>query len=118
MQRVCVVIAWSCAFCVLNFLTKQYAAKLTTPLSGWRELAGELLVSLSFYLMAFLYGVCAVLYLLALRLMPLSQAGPVFLTAGVLCTVALGTIWFQEAVTPMKLAGVFLCLSGIGLLVA
>ena len=64
----------------------------------------------------FLYAACAVLYVLALRLFPLSVAGPVFMTTGVFASALLGVLYFGEALSVARTIGVLLCLSGIVLL--
>ncbi|MBU1741281.1 MAG: EamA family transporter, partial [Proteobacteria bacterium] len=61
-------------------------------------------------------GVSGCLYFLALRMLPLSVAGPIFVTLALLATSALGIFFFRESVSGLQIIGLSVCLIGVFLL--
>lgn len=109
------VLAWLICFTGLNVLLKQGLVHLTLDGGVW-QLMRELIGSPWAYVAVALYGACAVFYLVALRLLPLSVAGPAYMTLGVFSAALTGVLYFSEPVTATKIAGLALCVSGVLLL--
>lgn len=116
LTRTIAVWIWLLAFAVLNVQSKLLVEKAPHIDEGIWQLIRYALGSGRLYAIFILYAACACLYLVSLRLMPLTVAGPIFTIAGALTTFLLGMYWFGEDVTTLKMVGLGLCLSGMLLL--
>lgn len=107
---------WGICFFVLNVGAKRLAASITLE----KGLAGSIMAFISSpwaYIVVGLYGVCAIIYMLLLRILPISVAGPVVLSFGIVILTLAGAVIFREEVfRPAQIAGIILCLAGILLL--
>ena len=112
---IALVIAWIVCFTGLNVLLKRGVGHLSLENGVW-PLAQQLALSPWLYVAVALYGACALFYLVSLRLLPLSTAGPIYMTLGVFASALTGLIYFSEPVNAVKIAGLGLCVGGIALL--
>lgn len=112
MTRLALLLAWMAGFAALNYLARTLAVGLP-PGGGIRSLISLLVSSYMLYAAAFLYLFCAILYFAALRIMPLSTAGPVFLVAGTAIALVVGIAVLGEKSSPVRLGGIALSLAGI-----
>ena len=104
------VAAWLICFSVLNLLVKGHLLGIVT--GNLFEQALGLLKSPVLYVAGILYIACALLYFLALNRLPLSTAGPGFMTLGVVTTAILGAAVFGESLGSLKLLGIVVCILG------
>jgi drug/metabolite transporter (DMT)-like permease len=65
-----------------------------------------------------LYGFGAVLWLIILRLLPLSLAFPIAAGGLIICTILTGKVFLHEEVTALQLAGAAFIIAGIFFTVA
>jgi drug/metabolite transporter (DMT)-like permease len=65
-----------------------------------------------------LYGFGAILWLVILRLLPLSLAFPIAAGGLIICTILTGKIFLHEELTALQLAGAAFIIAGIFLTVA
>jgi multidrug transporter EmrE-like cation transporter len=107
---------WTASFVALSYGTKLVVQSLPSLSEGPRAICVFLLHSPWAYVLPWLYASCMVLYLAAMRLMPLSVAGPVVTVLGAVSTFILGAAVFHETVTMPRMTGVALCLAGMALL--
>lgn len=108
------IFGWLTCFTVLNILVKRMSISVRLP-----SLLEDLLhmaQSPAFYIAGLLYVTCALLYFLMLSRLPLSTAGPLFMVLGIVSTTAIGFWVFGEAIGAMKIAGLAVCLVGIGMI--
>ena len=117
-ERVLLVGAYMLCFCQLNLIAKRVAQQIPSPIPTSGEIFRLLVTSPKFYLMGILYLSCAVLYMGSLRLMPLSTAGPLYLSLGAIATFFLGVLFFDESFSYIRLLGAGLCILGIAFLSA
>jgi multidrug transporter EmrE-like cation transporter len=110
-----VFVLWLAVFSALNFVLRRWVDTLGSV--EWTiQAASKLILSPWFWIAACMYVTCAGLYALALLLVPLSTAGPIYLTAGVVATSLLGWGLFGEVITPLKALAIVVMCVGIGLL--
>jgi multidrug transporter EmrE-like cation transporter len=108
------IAGWLTCFVILNILVKNLS--LSTSRESFIEQVLAMAKLPTFYMAATLYGSCALLYFFALSRLPLSTAGPMFMVLGVVSTTLIGISIFGETMAPLKLAGLAVCLTGIGML--
>ena len=112
-----IILLWIISFSCLNVIAKKIAAN-PPPLSlGISKITLYMIKSGWLYILCFLYLLCAVLYLSALHLMPLSSAGPGFLIIGSIITTVMGAVFFGEPLSLIKMAGLVICVIGILLMI-
>ena len=111
-SRGIIIAVWTVAFCVVNVMAKVWVGRLPSSEGGVPSVVRAVLLSPWLYGLVALYASCAVLYMMALRLMPLSVAGPVFTMLGAALGFVLGVVVFHEAISPVKTVGIGLCLTG------
>lgn len=114
--RLAIIACWAASFCALSYGAKILVMRIPPLGNGVSALARHLLLSGWTYLIFMLYGCCAVLYLAALRKMPLSIAGPVFLLLGSVLSLLLGVALLKESLSASQGVGCALCLAGIALM--
>jgi len=114
--RILIISLWLICFSAVNCVAKVFVKTFPSPIPQGVELVRIILLSPKFYLMGVLYVSCAVFYMVSLRFSPLSTAGPLFLVMGSMATYSLGVFFFGESLSPMRVAGVGLCVIGICLL--
>lgn len=118
MIKLAIFLGWVVLFAVLSYGAKTLATGLPPASLGVRHMIGFVWTSVWFYVIICLYVGCATLYMGALRIMPLSVAGPLFTVAGSVVALILGIVFFREDFSPAKLMGIMLCVAGIYLLSA
>jgi multidrug transporter EmrE-like cation transporter len=118
LTRIMIVITWLLSFSLLNVQGKILVEKAPPFCGNVSSILKFALTSTHVYLLLILYAACAIVYLISLRLMPMSIAGPVFNTVAALATFLLGVFWFGENISFMKIMGLGLCLAGVFLLFA
>lgn len=111
-----VLLCWTACFALLNYGAKALAGSLPPLSSSTDRILGYFASSAWSYVLVVLYVACAGLYLWALRILPLSVAGPAVTLLGALTTFGLGICLFQEAVTFARVLGAALAIAGIALL--
>jgi multidrug transporter EmrE-like cation transporter len=111
-MRILILIIWMICFTVLNYAAKRLMDDLPPLSEGWQSITIHLIRSGWIYLMIVLYAVSAGFYLLSLRVMPLSTAGPLSLIIALLCTTLLALIGFHEHISAIKGIGIALALLG------
>jgi multidrug transporter EmrE-like cation transporter len=116
LTKIIIVITWLLSFSLINVQGKIIVEKFPSFHANISSILKFTLTSTSVYVLLILYAACAILYLISLRLMPMSIAGPVFNTSAVLVTFLLGVFWFAENISFMKIMGLGLCLGGMFLL--
>jgi len=115
MTAIALAVGWIGCFVTLNILLKSGVQRID-PGSGFVAMARDLAASPWLYLAVVLYGACALVYLISLRFLPLSTAGPIYMTLGVVASALTGLIYFAEPLSALKIGGVALCVTGIALL--
>jgi len=110
-----VILAWLVCFTALNVLLKQGLVRVAIENGAW-PLVRDLAASPWAYLAVLLYVACALFYLVALRLLPLSVVGPAYMTLGVFSAALTGILYFSEPVNAAKITGLALCAGGVILL--
>ncbi len=110
--RILLVCFYMVCFCLLNLTAKSLVKQISIS-NTEIGLIHIILLSPKSYLMGILYLLCALLYLVSLRLMPLSTAGPLFLSLGAIATFFIGVLFFQENFTYIRGIGIGLCIVGI-----
>lgn len=116
MFKLVVIALWAVSFLILNYGSKRLASTIILD-GGASRLAMSVVLSPWSYAVVILYGACAMFYMLLLRVMPLSIAGPVLLSLGIVITTAAGALFFKEDVLQARsVIGIILCLAGIALL--
>jgi multidrug transporter EmrE-like cation transporter len=110
-----VFLAWLAVFSALNVVLRRWVSTHeTVKLSA--ALVRDLVLSPWPWIAALMYVTCAALYAAALALAPLSTAGPIFLTAGVVATSLLGWMLFGETLSPVTAAALSIMCVGICLM--
>jgi multidrug transporter EmrE-like cation transporter len=109
------IASWFVCFTGLNILLKQGLVNMSFDGSIW-QLITSMAASPWAYIAVGLYIACAVFYLFALRVMPLSIAGPTYMTLGIFSAAATGILYFGEPLSISKIAGMTLCVGGVLLL--
>ncbi len=112
LTRLAIYGVWLSSFAAVNVMAKGLAGRLGTQ-AGFGGMAKAAFGSSGLYVIIILYGVCAVLYLASLRLMPLSVAGPLYTISGTVMTALLGVALFGEQMSAVKASGIGLCLIGV-----
>lgn len=108
------VLGWAIGFAVLNFGAKKLVVSLPSLADGGAiDLMKALLLSPWFPVLIFCYIFCALLYMMSLKLLPVSIAGPLFLVMGSLVAFVLGVVVFKDQVSGIKMAGMALSMVGI-----
>lgn len=115
-MAIVLVLAWMVCFGFLNYIVKYFVNSMPNPLPQFADSVLLVIGSPYPYMILLLYGVCAALYVAALRVLPLSTAGPLFLVAGILVTFAVGVWRLGEPLTVCRCVGAMLCLLGAVLL--
>ena len=101
--KIVTLLGWATGFAVLNFGAKKLAASLPALANGGAiGLIKALLLSPWFPVLIACYIFCALFYMVALRLLPLSIAGPLFLIMGSLVAFIMGVAVFEESVSDMR----------------
>jgi len=103
--RFIIPLCWVLGFSILTYSTKSLTDGMPAIVQGWKGIFTYAVQCYWTYIMVSLYPVCALLYLCAVRIMPLSTAGPLFLIMGILVTSLLAIICFGESVTLLKVIG-------------
>lgn len=111
--RISIIGLWAISFIILNYGAKKLADSLPSFTIGIERFLLYLLSMPWLYVLLAFYAVCAILYMVALRFMPLSTVGPVFTILGVIITASLGIIVFGEQMSLAKGIGFGFCLVGI-----
>lgn len=107
---VAVIVAWTLSFSAVNYGAKDLMDSL--PESGPGAIARHVLVSGWTYAIPVLYVTCAIFYLVAIKLLPLSVAGPMFLVIGIMATTLIGAVLYRESFSLVKAVGLATCLAG------
>jgi multidrug transporter EmrE-like cation transporter len=115
-MKILVITIWLTCFGLVNVFAKNLVDRLNPMQSGILNTLQDVLLAPRFYLIFVLYSSCAVLYFIALRIMPLSVAGPVFTILGAMTTSILGVWILGESLSSLKIVGIGLCILGIGLI--
>ena len=115
-SRIMVVLSWLVCFALVNAGAKMYMQRIPWPVATTGELLRSVLLTPWPYGLVVLYGMCATLYMISLRLMPLSVAGPMFLVLGALVTFMLGVMLFGESPNMVRFVGVALSIVGVCLM--
>jgi multidrug transporter EmrE-like cation transporter len=108
------IAAWLACFTAVNILVK--ALSLTVSTGSLFERALAIAKSPTFYIAGVLYVACALLYFISLTRLPLSTAGPAFMTLGVVTSAVIGSSVFGESLGPLKLLGMIVCIAGVGMI--
>lgn len=112
-SRIIIFLSWLFFFAVVHVAAKTTVGLIPSGSSKWLDILKLMLSAPLFWVTLVLYGVCAILYFAALRLIPLSTLGPTCLASGSLVTFLLGVSLYGEPVTLGKVAGAVMCLAGI-----
>jgi multidrug transporter EmrE-like cation transporter len=116
-QRILIILAWAGCFGSMNYGVKRMLTRMPAPASaGVGGLARYFAASPWTYALGALYCLGALLYVVSLRIMPLSVAGPIFLSLGFTMTCLLGVLVFHERITAVQAVGIVLCVAGIVLI--
>lgn len=113
MQKILFVFIWTVSFVILSGLAKSIAVSLNFDEGIRIWLFKNILGDCKLYIMVLLYFVCALMFFLLLRVMPLSVAGPLVSILGIVFTAGLGIAVFHEQITAVKICGFILCGLGI-----
>lgn len=112
MLRAGIVLAWLAAFCAVNYGAKRLVGSLDMSTGGPWSWIAALLGAPAVYGLGLLYALAALFYFIALRIMPLSVVGPLFLILGMIATSVLGAVIFNEPFSRWQVLG--LCLGALG----
>ncbi|MCD2450818.1 hypothetical protein GO003_010490 [Methylicorpusculum oleiharenae] len=99
---------WSASLFVIYIITSCFGLYLIKAAEGWKTPA--------FATGFVLYGAGAVLWMVILRLMPLSFAFPIAAGSLVIGTMLTGMFFLSETITIWQIAGAFLIITGIVLI--
>lgn len=99
---------WSASLFIIYIITSCFGLYLIKAADGWKTPA--------FAIGFVLYGAGAVIWMVILRLMPLSFAFPIAAGALMIGTMLTGAFFLSEAITVWQIVGVFMIITGIGLI--
>lgn len=99
---------WSASLFVIYIVTSCFGLYLIKAAEGWKTPA--------FIIGFVLYGAGAVLWMVILRLMPLSFAFPIAAGSLVIGTMLTGMFFLSETFTNWQIAGAFMIITGIVLI--
>jgi len=99
---------WSASLFVIYVITSCYGLYLIKAAESWKTTA--------FAIGFALYGAGAVIWMVILRLMPLSFAFPIAAGSLVIGTMLTGVFFLSEKVTGSHLAGAFMIIIGISII--
>lgn len=112
-KEISLILLWSLSFTFLNIGAKKISALISFD-NGTAKLLLNIVSCKWFYVVVPCYALCAVLYLLLLKLMPISIIGPVVLCIATLILSFLGIIVFKEKVMNFQYyCGIVLSLGAI-----
>lgn len=111
--KILITIVWSVCFFLVNVGAKKLARVLILD-KGVAEAVSSAVYYPWTYLVLVLYVMCAALYMLLLRLMPISAAGPLTLSLGIVIVTLTGAIIFREDILDIwQITGIVFCILGI-----
>jgi len=99
---------WSASLFVIYIITSCFGLYLIKAAEGWK--------TPTFAIGFVLYGIGAVLWMVILRLMPLSFAFPIAAGSLVIGTMLTGMFFLSETITAWHIAGAFMIITGIVLI--
>ena len=106
---------WTACLALTNIMLKQ-VMESTDFHAGIRDVIKSLVATPKMYFVAALLFLSFLLYSAAVKMLPLSVAGPVSTILGGMVTFILGIFFFGEALTALKVVGFGLAISGIAVL--
>lgn len=107
------IFCWLVCFTILNIVTKMFVQTVPWPPGNHMNLIQVITSSPWPYIMVLLYVLCAALYMICLKYLPLSIAGPAILVLGTISTFAVGILLWKEPIVRIKVVGNMLCILGI-----
>ncbi len=116
MVRYLILPLWMLCFGLINYSAKRLVGAMPPLSKGAVELLSYFFGSAWTYALGCCWGLSASLYLVALKIMPVSIAAPVFLTLGILVATVLGWCVLREPISLRAGLGMALCLGGIVLM--
>jgi multidrug transporter EmrE-like cation transporter len=99
---------WSASLFVIYIITSCFGLYLIKAAEGWKTSA--------FVIGFVLYGSGAVIWMVILRLMPLSFAFPIAAGSLMIGTMLTGVFFLSETITAWHIAGAFMIITGIVLI--
>ena len=99
---------WSASLFVIYIITSCFGLYLIKVAEGWKAPA--------FAIGFVLYGAGAVIWMVILRLMPLSFAFPIAAGSLMIGTMLTGVLFLSETITAWHIAGAFMIITGIALI--
>jgi multidrug transporter EmrE-like cation transporter len=99
---------WSVSLFVIYIITSCVGLYLIKAAEGWRAPA--------FAIGFILYAAGAIMWLVILRLLPLSLAFPIAAGSLIIGTMTTGAFFLSETITVWRMAGAFLIITGITLI--
>jgi multidrug transporter EmrE-like cation transporter len=99
---------WSASLFVIYIITSCFGLYLIKAAEGWKTSA--------FVIGFVLYGSGAVIWMVILRLMPLSFAFPIAAGSLMVGTMLTGVFFLSETITAWQIAGAFMIITGIVLI--
>jgi len=99
---------WSASLFVIYIITSCFGLYLIKAAEGWKTSA--------FVIGFVLYGSGAVIWMVILRLMPLSFAFPIAAGSLMIGTMLTGAFFLSETITVWQIAGAFMIITGIVLI--
>jgi multidrug transporter EmrE-like cation transporter len=113
-----IICLWALSFIILNIGAKKLSLLISFD-NGVMRLLLTLITCHWFYIVVPFYALCAILYLVLLKLMPISVVGPIILCIATLILSFLGAVVFREKVLNVQYyIGIILSLAAIVLLQA
>jgi len=99
---------WSASLFAIYIITSCFGLYLIKAAEGWK--------TSSFVIGFVLYGSGAVIWMVILRLMPLSYAFPIAAGSLMIGTMLTGVFFLSETITSWHIAGAFMIITGIVLI--
>ncbi|MDA8325026.1 MAG: hypothetical protein M0033_02285 [Nitrospiraceae bacterium] len=113
MLKLFLILLWSAFFLIVNLGAKKLISIMVFD-KGYLQMAASAASSPWLYMLIPLYGAAALVYMFMLRIMPISSAGPLVLTLGILLTTLMGALIYGEDIFQIRhLMGLSFCVLGI-----
>jgi multidrug transporter EmrE-like cation transporter len=113
MMQLAIIVMWAVCFTVLNYGAKRVLLDMPPWSSGLAAIGKYFGLCGWTYLLGVVFVLGAGFYLAALRILPLSAAGPIFLSLGFITTFVLGVAFFKEKISVVQAIGLVTCIVGI-----